>query len=86
MAIELVVMEKEGMQDTIEIDGVVAHFGRNVPQDKRGIVTLHGENIADHHGKIFYAYNAYHYANLTALPTIVHRGVGFSSILDPLAP
>jgi signal transduction histidine kinase len=84
MAIELAYVQ-EGQSGTAVIQGAVAHLGQEIPNGKQG-VTLRGQGVADHHGKIFYAYQSYRYVNLTARPTEVLRGENFSFRLDPFMP
>lgn len=84
MGIELAVLQPR-MDATIRIRDPVAHLGQTLPEGKEGL-TLRGRGIADHHGKIFCAYNSYFYVNLTELPTEVFRGRNFSFRLDPLMP
>lgn len=77
--------EQLNVSGNMSVKGAVVHFGANIPYDKPG-VTLHGQGVADHHGKIFYAYNSFRYVNLTEEPTRVLRGSGFSFELDPFMP
>ena len=84
MGIELAVLQR-GVKGSAIIEGPVAHLGRSIPVDKPGLA-LQGTGVADHHGKIFYAYNSFYYVNLTNQPTQVFRGRDFSFQLDSLMP
>jgi signal transduction histidine kinase len=81
VGIKLQIIE-DGVSGTWAIRGCVAHLGLRIPDGKRG-VNLSGTDISEHHGKIIYAYGAYHYVNLTERPTQVFRPAGFSCTLDP---
>jgi signal transduction histidine kinase len=85
MGIRLVIEKEDGKRTARSVPGAVAHLGRRIPKGKQGVV-LTGEDIANHHGKIFYAYNSYCYVNLTSRPTWVFRGPEFSFALDPFMP
>jgi hypothetical protein len=84
--IRLTYISGSQVRGELSIPDSVAHFGRNVPPGKRGVVLLEGENIAPHHGKIIYAYGTYRYVNLTEKTTEVFRGESFLFELDPLMP
>lgn len=86
MAIELTFAVPPDRKGEIVIRGAVAHLGQSIPEGKEGTAGMQDRSMARHHGKIFYAYNSYHYINLTERPTQVFRGPNFSFQLDPLMP